>query len=67
MRRSEQATRAHAALMKRTQDRDRRERWTLCPRPICDKGRVWDTVDGVRKPPGYECSVCGGIGFVHAA
>jgi hypothetical protein len=54
------------ALAKRAEDRDRAQAWTLCPRPICDKGTVWDTVDGIRKPPGYTCSVCDGLGFVPA-
>jgi hypothetical protein len=51
-------------LMKRTEDRDRKQPIRLCPRPICDRGRVYDTANGRREGRGYTCSVCDGLGFV---
>jgi hypothetical protein len=57
---------ARRALQARVEKRDRKAHWTLCPRPICDNGKVYETINGVRRGPGYTCSVCGGVGFVNA-
>lgn len=55
---------ARTILQRRAEDRDRNQLWKLCPRTICDDGSVFDTVNGVRQPPRYQCSVCSGVGWV---
>lgn len=40
--------------------------YRVCPRRICENGSVFETVNGVKKPPPYVCSVCKGRGVVRA-
>lgn len=42
------------------------EQFVRCPRVGCDDGLVYETVNGIRRPPAYRCSVCRGRGFVPA-
>lgn len=41
--------------------------YRICPRSICENGHVFETVDGVKKPPPLTCSVCKGHGIVPAS